>query len=331
VDALDDLLVARISALERRLFAGLLLTALALLVSTGIVWLVGRSITKPLHTVSASLSEGAVAVAAASSELAQLAGGLSNGAQNQVQALEAVSSIVDRIARLAADNAGRSRDARATMNGLGTRVGDSRRQMAQVVDAISALDQSSAKIAGIMGAIDGIALQTNLLALNAAVEAARAGEAGAGFAVVSDEVRNLAQRSAGAARETGQVIGESRTQAADTAARAERMSDAFGTIVQELGAIQTAMDAVIRASDDQASGVRDVASSLAEVLGIVHAASASAEQGAAASRGLAQHASTARALVGSLRSAIDGARAQDASPMPAAAHSAGPVRLRKAA
>src|SRR6201999_2525532 len=83
--------------------------------------------------------------------------------------------------------------------------------------------------------------QRVVLALNAAVEAARAGAAGAGFAVVSDEVRNLAQRSASAARETGQVVDESRAQAADTGTRASRMNDAFNAVVSQFSDIQAAM------------------------------------------------------------------------------------------
>jgi methyl-accepting chemotaxis protein len=314
VEDMDDLLAARVSGLQGRLFKSLLFTALALVGSSFVVFFISRSITRPLNVVSRSLAEGAESVAISSRELAQMATGISTGAQQQVQALEETSSTVASIARLATENAARSREARDTMTELSRGVNESRQMLTQMVEYIKGLDQSSDRIAGILGTIDGIAFQTNLLALNAAVEAARAGEAGAGFAVVSGEVRNLAQRSAEAARETGQVIEASRSHTSLTSHSVTRVVAAIETIVHRLTRVTALMDEITKASDDQANGVHEVAGSLSQIRDVVHEASASAEEGAAASRGLSHQAGSTRHLVDDLRAAIGGAsaRAEDA-------------------
>lgn len=325
VDALDALLDVRTTGLRGRLLTSLLLTLVALVGSSGLVFMISRSITRPLDRVRTSLSEGAVAVATASSELAQLAGGLSSGTQSQAQALEATTERVGSIAELASANAERSRQAQQTLDALAKSIDDSRVLLNAMMQSIHELDDASERVSGIIGTINGIAFQTNLLALNAAVEAARAGEFGAGFAVVSGEVRNLAQRSAQAASETAGVIDESRKHSAKTDTEARRIVAHVEAIAAELQRTKQMIDAIATASDDQAVGVQAIAHSLSQVSSIVHETSANAEESAAASRGLALQAQSTHGLVDHLRSAIDGTHGRTATHASVAAIPAAPA------
>jgi methyl-accepting chemotaxis protein len=306
VGELDVLLQARVNGLNSKLYTSLLITLFALVGSSALVLLIVRSITGPLNRVNAALSNGASMVGSASSEIAELANGLANGAQTHVRSLERTSGTVSGIANLAAENAARSRDAHETMLGLGKQVNQSQQMLDEIVRSMGTLKESSDAISRIIQTIDGVALQTNLLALNAAVEAARAGEAGAGFAVVAEEVRTLAQRSAEAARETDTLINESRTRATESVDAVARMVSAVSSVVDQLDRLTSLVDAISKASDDQAAGVREVVEHISQMERGVQDTSATAEHSAAASEELSEQANSTRALVADLHVAIYG-------------------------
>jgi methyl-accepting chemotaxis protein len=195
------------------------------------------------------------ALASGNGELARLM-------REQASSLEQASASMEVMAqfvRRTADNAGEADRLAAEARAQAERGGSAMAQMTQAMDAI---DQSSHRIADITGEIDGIAFQTNLLALNAAVEAARAGEQGRGFAVVAEEVRNLAQRSAAAAREIKRVIGESQATVAEGAQWVNRSCADFDDIVHSVRKLSDIVGEIAAASEGQASDVVQVSTTV---------------------------------------------------------------------
>ncbi|HEX6735050.1 MAG TPA: methyl-accepting chemotaxis protein, partial [Azonexus sp.] len=162
--------------------------------------------------------------------------------------------------------------------------------VAQVVDTMSAIHQSSSKIADIIGVIDGIAFQTNILALNAAVEAARAGEQGRGFAVVATEVRNLAQRSAAAAKEIKGLISDS----VNKVEAGNRLVDQAGRTMEEVVAsirrVANLMQEISEASREQSAGIEQVSMAISQMDEVTQQNAALVEQAAAAAESLEEQA-----------------------------------------
>ncbi|GGA10197.1 methyl-accepting chemotaxis protein [Dyella caseinilytica] len=195
------------------------------------------------------------ALASGNSELAALMHEQASSLSEAATSMEAMAQIIRRTANNAGEADQLAAQARAQAERGGT-------AMAQMTQAMEAIGQSSHRIADITGEIDGIAFQTNLLALNAAVEAARAGEQGRGFAVVAEEVRNLAQRSAGAAREIKRVIGESQTTVAEGAQWVHRSCVDFEDIMQSIRKLSDIVGEIAAASEHQAADVAQVSTTV---------------------------------------------------------------------
>jgi methyl-accepting chemotaxis protein len=158
--------------------------------------------------------------------------------------------------------------------------------VAQVVDTMKGIDQSSKQIADIISVIDGIAFQTNILALNAAVEAARAGEQGRGFAVVASEVRSLAGRSAGAAKEIKSLITDSVERVARGSALVDQAGSTMGEVVDAIARVTRIMGEISTASSEQSSGMEQVGQAITLMDQATQQNSALVEESAAAAESL---------------------------------------------
>jgi methyl-accepting chemotaxis protein len=174
--------------------------------------------------------QGSEGVATASAEIAQGNNDLSARTENQASALEETAASMEQLSATVKQNADSALQANQLAMNASTVVVRGGEVVAQVVDTMKGINESSRKIADIIGVIDGIAFQTNILALNAAVEAARAGEQGRGFAVVASEVRSLAGRSAEAAKEIKTLIGDSVTRVEQGSALVEQMAAAASSL-----------------------------------------------------------------------------------------------------
>ena len=254
---------------------------------------------RALKTMSANLAaivgrvrDGTEAIATASSEIASGNMDLSSRTEEQASSLEETAASMIELTttvRQNHDNADQARQLAGSASNVAQRGGATVAEMVQTMGTINA---SSKRIVDIIGVIDGIAFQTNILALNAAVEAARAGEQGRGFAVVATEVRSLAQRSAEAAREIKQLIGDSvRTVEAGSvlAGQAGQTMDEVVASVQRVNAI---IDEIALASVEQRDGIEQISMAVSQMDGVTQQNAALVEQAAAAADALQQQAAS---------------------------------------
>jgi methyl-accepting chemotaxis protein/methyl-accepting chemotaxis protein-1 (serine sensor receptor) len=236
-----------------------------------------------LRTTSSEVASASAQVATSSQSLAQ-------GASEQAASLQETSASSEQIRAMAHRNSADLMEATkltVQADGVATRAQQSLGHLQNAMDLINA---SSGKVARIIRVIDEIAFQTNILALNAAVEAARAGEAGLGFAVVAEEVRNLAQRCAQAAKDTTELIDESSARAADGKATVDEVAKAVLAISEESAKIRRLVESVHQGGQEQLRGVEQVARTVAQMQQMTQGIAAGAEESASASEEMSSQA-----------------------------------------
>lgn len=264
-----------------------IILAVVLILFTGIVILViAASVAGPLKSIIKALAQGSHQVAAASQQLSSGSQQISEGASQQASALEEISASIEQISSMTLQNADNAKKADTMMAGteaLAQKGGDAVCNMSGAINKIKTSSDSTAKI---IKTIDEIAFQTNLLALNAAVEAARAGEAGKGFAVVAEEVRNLAMRSAEAAKTTASLIEEGQQNADNGVKVTEEVAESFRLISEKIKTVKSLVSQVATASEEQAKGLSQVTSALGQMETVTQSNAGNAEQSAAASQEL---------------------------------------------
>ncbi len=224
------------------------------------------------------------------------------GASGQAATLQETSASLTEITAISRKNAESMQSAAGLMAETGGLVTDANRNLEEMVGSMREINASSDKISKIIRVIDEIAFQTNILALNAAVEAARAGEAGMGFAVVAGEVRNLAQRSAQAAKDTALLIEESIAKSDIGSAKLDLVAESVRKITGRAARVKALVDDVDSASRKQVRGIERIAVAAGQMEQVTQKNATNAERGAAAGQDLASHSRGLLALVETLRS-----------------------------
>ena len=287
------------------------LCALLLLGIVGPLVFAVRAVTRPLNRVIQALNVSSQNVLDASGHVASASESLAQGASEQAAGLEESSAALTEVATLAKENAENSRSTVELMTAT-TRAGKkANRSMEALSRSMGEISQASEKVSHIIGSIDDISFQTNLLALNAAVEAARAGEAGAGFAVVAEQVRNLAGQAAEAARNSSSSIEETVEKVRTGSELLREAMEAFRELSGSVGEAESLITGVATASGEQAQGVDQVHSAMSEMDGVVQKNAASAEEASAAAQELSDQAGQLEVLVKELSVVANGRPANE--------------------
>jgi len=257
---------------------------------TGLLLQALKAMNDNLQQIVNQVRVGAETIATASQQISSGNLDLSSRTEQQAASLEETASSMEELTSTVQHNADNSRQASALADSASQIASEGGAVVAQVVDTMNTIDASSAKIVEIIGVIDGIAFQTNILALNAAVEAARAGEQGRGFAVVAAEVRNLAQRSAGAAKEIKALIDNSVGQVKAGSELVGRAGETMEKVVASVKRVSDVINEITAAGPEQTAGIEQINQAIVQMDQVTQQNAALVEEAAAAAGALQEQA-----------------------------------------
>jgi methyl-accepting chemotaxis protein len=273
-------------------------------IGIGLIWII-RQLDAELRESILELSEGSEQVSSAASQVSTSSQSLAQDASEQAAMIEetsASSEEINSMARRNAESAGTASTLLTKMSGGMERADEALLESVQAMDEMSA---ASDKISAIIDVIEKIAFQTNILALNAAVEAARAGEAGMGFAVVAEEVRNLAQRCAQAAKDTSAIIEHSVEVSHSGKAKVKQVADAGRFVGESFGQIKMLVEEIHLGSQEQGRGVDQISRAINQMEQRTQKSAANAEEGAAAAEELTAQSQALRDVAQRLGQLVD--------------------------
>ena len=277
-----------------------------------------REMRDSLVDIVGQVRTGTETIGTASREIAAGNIDLSSRTEMQASSLEKTASAMEELTSTVKQNADNAREANQLASAASDVAIKGGKVVSEVVNTMSSIDASAKKIVDIIGVIDGIAFQTNILALNAAVEAARAGEQGRGFAVVASEVRNLAQRSAGAAKEIKMLIDDSVEKVGAGTKLVGQAGVTMDEVVASVRRVTDIMSEIANASQEQSAGIEQVNVSIIEMDSMTQQNAALVEEAAAAAQSLQDQAAELSRVVSIFKLVEGEERVVAAAPPPVA-------------
>lgn len=267
---------------------------------------ISRSIANALHRAIEHLSETAEQVASASNQISSASQQLAEGSSEQASSLEEMAASMEEVASMSKQNADHAQEAVVVGKATAASMGRSNKSLKATNESMKLISNDGEQTAKIVKTIDEIAFQINLLALNAAVEAARAGEAGAGFAVVAEEVRNLALRSAEAAKDTADLIGSTLEHINEGSELVKLTMDEFYKMGEDGKKVTAFLHEINAASNEQSAGIEQLNVGVQQMEKVTQQTAANAEESASASEEMNAQAEGLKDVVRELKAMVGG-------------------------
>lgn len=277
-----------------------------IVISQVIAWLVTKNIEESVKAVMGDLSETSVKLTSLSRELTSNSQRLAEGSSQQAASIQETSSTLEESSSMVHQTTQNTKEAEILARKTKEFANKGNGEMQDMLGLMEELKRSSAEISKIIKVIDEIAFQTNILSLNAAVEAARAGEAGKGFAVVAEEVRNLAQRSAQAAKDTARIIESNIDLSEKCLSITEVVSGSLVEINNESGKVNELLGEISTASQEQEIGIGQINKAISQMEHVLQANATTAQESARSAEQLVIYEDTLKGIMAQLDALVDG-------------------------